>query len=199
MSKNDQVEYCNVELRFTHLHVQNMIKDLICEGYSLYWSEDDSFFHLSIRTGRKLVKLRFQHMKNGEYKMTGDYMIKDPKLSEWLEKLIETTRGHAVVKRFKDHHMIVENILFGKVIRLVEVCRFKQRIIFQREPTPTIEEMDEMFASQEGEKRVRLQRIQVDQELEKLYGAMVNQDEETAKTCRERLKELSRQILMLEG
>lgn len=67
--------------------------------------------------------------------MTGDYLIKDAKLAEWLEKLIGDTRGHAVVKRFKDQQMTVENILFGEVIRLVEVSGFKQRVIFQKEPS----------------------------------------------------------------
>lgn len=65
MNKSYEVEYCNLELRFNRRHIQNLIKDLIREGYSLYWSEDESFFILSVRTGRKLVKLRFQQTRSG--------------------------------------------------------------------------------------------------------------------------------------
>jgi hypothetical protein len=199
VNKSYEVEYCNLELRFNRRHIQNLIKDLIREGYSLYWSEDESFFILSVRTGRKLVKLRFQQTRSGNYKMTGDYLIKDAKLAEWLEKLIGDTRGHAVVKRFKDQQMTVENILFGEVIRLVEVSGFKQRVIFQKEPAPTAEEMEEMFLSREGEERLMLLRMEVDDELERLHHAIQLNNVEKADTCREALRRLSGHLLMLEG
>lgn len=199
MNKSYEVEYCNVELRFNRRHIQNLIKDLIREGYSLYWSEDESFIILSVRTGRKLVKLRFQHTRSGNYKMTGDYIIKDAKLAEWLEKLIGDTRGHAVVKRFKDHQMTVENILFGEVIRLVEVTGFKQRVIFQKGPAPTAEDMEEMFLSHEGEERLMLLRMEVDDELERLHAALLTGNADKAAACRETLERLSKQLLMMEG
>jgi hypothetical protein len=131
--------------------------------------------------------------------MTGDYLIKDAKLAEWLEKLIGDTRGHAVVKRFKDQQMTVENILFGEVIRLVEVSGFKQRVIFQKEPAPTAEEMEEMFLSREGEERLMLLRMEVDDELERLFNAIQIDNSEKANACREALRRLSGHLLMLEG
>lgn len=131
MNKSYEVEYCNLELRFNRRHIQDLIKELIQEGYSLYWSENESLFIVSVRTGRKLVKLRFNRTKNG-YKMVGDYVIRDAKLAEWMEKLIEDTRGHAVVKRFKDRQILVESILFGEVIRLVEISGYQQRVLYQK-------------------------------------------------------------------
>ena len=120
MNKSYEVEYCNLELRFDRRHIQQLIRDLIQDGYSLYWSENESLFIISVRTGRKLTKLRFQRLAKG-YKLVGDYVIRDAKLAEWLEKLIGDLRGHAVVKRVKDRQIFVENILFGEVIRLVEI------------------------------------------------------------------------------
>ncbi|MDO7905293.1 hypothetical protein Q5741_02550 [Paenibacillus sp. JX-17] len=199
MNKGCEVEYCNLELRFSRRHIQQLIKDLIQEGYSLYWSEDDASFILSIRTGRKLVKLRFQQMKNGEYKMVGDYMIRDPKLAEWLEKLINDTRGHAVVKRFKEQHILVENILFGEVIRLVEVSGFKTRILYQKGPILSAEEMQEMFDSNEGENRLMLLRLEIDLELDQLRTAIRACDKEAVHASKERMKRLSHQLFMLEG
>ena len=70
-------------------------------------------------------------------------MIRDPKLAEWMEKLIENTRGHAVVKRFKDRQILIENILFGEVIRLVEISGYR-RVLFQK-GTPMTEQ--EIFAA----------------------------------------------------
>ncbi|MGG1618301.1 hypothetical protein ACIFQM_11675 [Paenibacillus sp. NRS-1782] len=199
MNKGCEVEYCNLELRFSRRHIHNLIKDLISEGYSLYWSEDESYLVLSVRTGRKLVKLRFQQLRTGHYKLAGDYVIRDAKLAEWLEKLIGSTRGHAIVKRVKDHHILVENILFGEVIRLVEVTGFKQRVIYQKGPVLSAQEMEEMYISNEGETRLLLLRMEVDDELEKLFTAMIEGDTIRAENCHERLQALSRQLLMMEA
>ncbi|MFB5677567.1 hypothetical protein ACE3NQ_05105 [Paenibacillus terreus] len=199
MNKSCEVEYCNLELRFSRRHIHNLIKDLIQEGYSLYWSEDEESLILSVRTGRKLVKLRFQLLRTGHYKLAGDYLIKDEKLAEWLENLIGVTRGHAIVKRIKDQHILVKNILFGEVIRLVEVNGFRQRVLFQKGVQLSTEKLEEMLASKEGELRLQLARMEVDDGLEQLWSALQAGNKEKADICRSRLKELSRQLLMLEG
>lgn len=197
MNKSYEVEYCNLELRFNRRHIQDLIKDLIQEGYSLYWSENESLFIVSVRTGRKLVKLRFNRTKNG-YKMVGDYIIRDAKLAEWMEKLIEDTRGHAIVKRFKDRQILVESILFGEVIRLVEISGYQQRVLYQKGPFMTEQEISKLYFSTEGEMRMLLLRLEVDDELERLHDALQNGDTEKADACRQKLSDLSRQLLMLE-
>lgn len=197
MNKSEEVEYCNLELRFDRRHIQDLIKELIQEGYSLYWSENDTQFVISIRTGRKLVKLRFQRTGSG-FKLVGDYMIRDPKLSEWMEKLIENTRGHAVVKRFKDRQILIESILFGEVIRLVEISGYRQRVLFQKGTPMTEQEMLRLFESDEGEQRLLLCRLETDDELERLHEALLAGDEERIVACKERLRELSLELLRLE-
>ena len=197
MNKSYEVEYCNLELRFNRRHIQDLIKDLIQEAYSLYWSENESLFIVSVRTGRKLVKLRFNRTKNG-YKMVGDYVIRDAKLAEWMEKLIEDTRGHAVVKRFKDRQILVESILFGEVIRLVEISRYQQRVLYQKGPFMTEQEISKLYFSKEGEMRLLLLRLEVDDELERLHEALQNGDDEKAERSRKKLADLSKQLLMLE-
>ncbi|MFC7681634.1 hypothetical protein [Paenibacillus sp. GCM10028914] len=197
MNKSEEVEYCNLELRFDRRHIQDLIKELIQEGYSLYWSENDVQFVISIRTGRKLVKLRFQRTGRG-YKLVGDYMIRDPKLAEWMEKLIENTRGHAVVKRFKDRQILIENILFGEVIRLVEISGYRQRVLYQKGTPMTEQEMVRLFESKEGERRLLLCRLETDDELEKLYEAMISGNENVIAECKKKLHELSLELLRLE-
>jgi hypothetical protein len=197
VTKSCEVEYCNLELRFNRRHIQDMIKDLIQEGYSLYWSENDTLFIISVRTGRKLVKLRFLKTRSG-YKMVGDYVIRDAKLSDWMEKLIEDTRGHAVVKRFKDRQILIENILFGEVIRLVEISGYQQRVLYQKGTYFTEREMNNMYFSIEGNLRLQLRRIELDEELEKLYEAMKENDTVLMELCKERLREISRELMTLE-
>lgn len=197
MNKSEEVEYCNLELRFDRRHIQDLIKELIQDGYSLYWSENEAQFVISIRTGRKLVKLRFQRIGSG-YKLVGDYMIRDPKLAEWMEKLIEDTRGHAVVKRFKDRQILIENILFGEVIRLVEITGYRQRVLYQKGTPMTEQEMDRLFESKEGEHRLLLCRLETDDELERLHKAIQSGNEKAIAKCKKRLHELSMELFRLE-
>lgn len=197
MNKNDEVEYCNLELRFDRQHIQDLIKDLIKEGYSLYWSENETVFLISVRTGRKLVKLRFQRIKDG-YKLVGDYMIRDARLAEWMEKLIGDMRGHAVVKRFRDRQIIIENILFGEVIRLVEISGYQQRVLYQKGPVLSDQELTKLFYSTYGEERIFDRRLAVDEQLDRMNEAMRSGDAEAAAACAARLRQLARELAALE-
>ncbi|WP_310832835.1 hypothetical protein [Paenibacillus pedocola] len=197
MNKNDEVEYCNLELRFDRQHIQELIKDLIKEGYSLYWSENESVFLISVRTGRKLVKLRFQQIKDG-YKLVGDYMIRDARLSEWMEKLIGDMRGHAVVKRFRDRQIIIENILFGEVIRLVEISGYQQRVLYQKGPLLSDQELTKLFYSGEGEERIQQRRVEVDEELDRMSEALRSKDPALVEASKAKLAKLARELNMLE-
>jgi hypothetical protein len=197
VNKSHEVEYCNLELRFEHRQIQNLIRDLIQEGYSLYWSETDNQFLISIRTGRKLVKLRFERLRS-LYKLVGDYIIKDEKLSELIEKLINDSRGHAVVKRIKEHQIVIENIMFGEIIRLVEVSGMEHRIIYQKKSYITTEEMIRAFQSRRAEERVPVLRFELDYELSLLSEAMKRNDEEAIQASKHKLTALRCEMLQLE-
>ncbi|SMG14064.1 hypothetical protein [Paenibacillus aquistagni] len=197
MNRSDEVEYCNLELRFDRRQIQNLIRDLIQAGYSLYWSENESLFIVSIRTGRKLVKLRFQRINN-RYKIVGDYTIRDERLAEFMERLIGDSRGHAVVKRFKDRQILVENIMFGERIRLVEISGMEQKVLYQKRPTVTAEEMIQAYQSTRAEERMDALRIEIDGKLSELYMAMSEQNEDMIQSCKARLTLLRKEMLQLE-
>ncbi|OXM85915.1 hypothetical protein [Paenibacillus rigui] len=197
MSKSHEVEYCNLELRFDRRLIRNFIKALIQEGYSLYWNESEQQFIVSIRTGRKLVKLKFQRI--GErYKIVGNYSFKDEKLAELMEKMIGDTRGHAVVKRFKDRQILIENIMFGEIIRMVEISGVEHKVIFQKEPVVTVEEMMQAFRSKRPDERIPVLRLELDYELATLHDALNLGDVDAVKTSKERLMELRHEMLQLE-
>lgn len=197
MNKSYEVEYCNLELRFDRRHIQQLIRDLIQDGYSLYWSENDSIFIISVRTGRKLTKLRFQRLAKG-YKLVGDYVIKDAKLAEWLEKLIGELRGHAVVKRFKDRQIFIENILFGEVIRLVEITGVEHKVIYQKGPLVDIDKMSIIYDSDWAEQRIHILEQDLDHELAKLFDALQKEDKEIIESCKEKLRKIRIELIQLE-
>jgi len=197
VTKSYEVEYCNLELRFDRRQIQSFIKDLIHEGYSLYWSENDAYFMISIRSGRKLIKLKFQRMAD-RFKMVGTYSFRDEKLVELMEKMIGDTRGHAVVKRFRDRQILIENIMFGEIIRTVEITGVEHKVIFQKEPIITFETMIEAFNSPRAEERARVVRMELDYELSVLHEQLASGDAEAIARTKARLEELRREALQLE-
>ncbi|ANF97648.1 hypothetical protein [Paenibacillus bovis] len=197
MNKSYEVEYCNLELRFERRDIQNLIRDLIKEGYSLYWRETEDSFIVSIRTDDHMTKLRFQQTQEG-YKLIGDYRIHDARLAEWMEKLIGDTKGHAIVKRFRDQQILVENILFGEVIRMVEISGFEQRILYQKESTPTRESLNALYMSTEGEQRIEATERKIDESLDLLNEAIKAGDTERVEECKKVLENLRFELVRLE-
>lgn len=197
MNKSYEVEYCNLELRFDRRQIRNFIKTLIQEGYSLYWNESDTQFIISVRSGRKLVKLRF-HRIGDKFKIIGDYSFRDEKLAGLMEKMIGDMRGHAVVKRFKERQILIENIMFGEIIRKVEISGVEHKILFQKEPMVTIDEMILAFKSKRAEDRIPVLRLELDYELAAYYEALQTGDTERKKESLQRLQALRCEMLQLE-
>jgi molybdopterin converting factor small subunit len=197
VNKNEEVEFCNLELRFDHTQIHHLIRDLIGEGYSLYWSENDTHFMVSVRSGRKLVKLKFERM--GErYKMVGDYVIKDEKLSQFLERIINDTRGHAVVKRFSERQILIENIMFGEIIRLVEISGMEHRVIYQKKLSMTTDEVWEAFLSTRVEEEISVVQGEVNYELSNLSEALEDGDQLKKEAALQRLEYLRIEMMRLE-
>lgn len=197
MNNSHEVEYCNLELRFDRRQIRDFIKALIQEGFSLYWNENEAQFVISVRTGRKLVKLKFQRI--GErFKMIGSYSIKDGKLAELLEKMIGDTRGHAVVKRFKERQILIESIMFGEIIQMVEISGVDHKIIYQRDPMITFEEMTEALKSTRIEERIPVLRMELDYELALLHEAIEDGDFRLITESKAKLEELRKEMMTTE-
>ncbi|WP_058301742.1 hypothetical protein [Gorillibacterium timonense] len=197
MNKSHEVEYCNLDVRFDRRLIRNFIKDLIQEGYSLYWNESDREFAISIRSGRKLVKLQFQRIGD-RFKIVGNYILRDEKLAELMEKLINDTRGHAVVKRFKDRQIVIENIMFGEIIRMVEINGVERKILYEREPLITGEEVSAAIKSRRIEDRIPVLRLEMDYELAVLADALAAEDSLKIEAGKRRLEELRQEMITVE-
>ncbi len=124
--------------------------------------------------------------------------MRDEKLAEVLERLIGDTRGHAVVKRFKDRQILIENIMFGKIIRLVEISGVEHKVIFQRQGQITVEEMVKAFKSNRASMRIPVVRLELDYELALLHEKMVTENVEGIRECKIRIESLRREMLTLE-
>jgi len=197
VSKNYEVEYCNLELRFDRRRIRHFVKTLIREGYTLYWSETPSQFIVSVRTGRKLVKLKFERLGD-RYKIVGNYSFKDEKLMELMEKMIGDTRGHAIVKRFRDRQILIENIMFGETIRMVEISGFEHRVLYQKDPPVSLEDMAQALRSKRTEERIPVLRLEIDYELATLFDALQAGDVRAIAASKKKLGDLRQEMLLLE-
>lgn len=198
MSKSQEVEYCNLELRFDRRLIRSFIKSLIQEGYSLYWNESEQQFIVSVRTGRKLIKIMF-HRIGERFKIVGDYSFRDEKLGELMEKMISETHGHAVVKRFRDRQILIESIMFGEIIRMVEISGVEHKIIYQREPVVTQDEIILALKSQRIEERIPVFKLELEYELATLYEAMQGDDYHEICLIKQRLETLRQEMMKLEA
>lgn len=198
MNKSYEVEYCNLDLRFDRRTIHNFIKSLIQEGYSLYWSETESYFIVSIRSARRLVKLKFQRVGD-RFKMVGNYSFRDEKLVEIMERMIGATRGHAVVKRFRERQIVIESIMFGEIIRMVEISGVEHKVVFQREQAVTLEDIAKAYRSKRAEERIPVLRLEIDYELATLSDALAEDDQALIAETKTRLEALSKEMLLLEA
>jgi len=192
-----EVEYCNLELRFERRIIHDFMRHLANEGFSLFWSEDEHQIELKIRSELGFIALHFTRIGD-RFKIVGDYLFSDDRLSRLMEKLIEDSRGHAVVKRFTDHQIVIENILFGEVIRLVEIRGVEHKVIFQKKPLVTREEMVEAFKNKRASERIPVLKLEMDYELMVLNDAVQAHDKKKMKESKQKLRALRQEMLWLE-
>lgn len=198
MYRSREVEIRNLDLRLDRHRIQTLIRDIYQEGHSLYWSESEHQIMLSVRNGRELLKLVFLRLP-GRYRLSGDYVIRSEKLAGLMERLISDTKGHAVVKRLSDRQVLkIENIVYGELIRLVEVYGMEHRITFQKRPQVTIEDMVQAFKSTRAEQRAGVLRLEIDYELAVLFEAIAAGHADTIELCKHRLQGMRTEMLMLE-
>jgi hypothetical protein len=199
VSRPFEVEYTDLDLQFDRRLVRDFISELIHAGYSIYWNENINQFIIAIRSGRKLVKLRFDRLAEG-YKLGGNYMLHDPKLAELLEKMIGDTKGNAIVKRFHDPHILIDSIVSGELIQRVEVDGDACRTIFVKQHHVTEEELEMVYQLDNVERRIPILRKEVDDALEELidlieHDAPSNQREQVIA----RLQVLRQELILTES
>jgi hypothetical protein len=191
------VEYCDLEMKFDRSQIQGFIRKLVENGYSLHWSENQNHFIVSIRLSEKLLKLKFIR-QDQRFKMLGNYHIDDPIVSTILEEMIETTLGHAVVKRFAEQQITIENIVFGERVKLVEIDGVEHRVIYEKKNLVSVDDMLNAFKSDRASERIPVLRLELDYELATLFEAMENNDQSTISACKTKLVQLRQEMLLLE-
>ena len=197
MNQPYEVEYCNLELRFDRAQIRDFVKSLIHSGYSLYWSENEGQFIVSIQSGERMVQMTFLRMGQ-RFKMVGECLLADDRLVTLMEKMIDMTRGHAVVKRFMQQEILIENIMFGELVKKVSISGVEHRILFEKAMSISTDDIKKALRSKRIEQRIPVLKLEIDYELACLYEAMTKNDDVKVYEHKERLKELHHEMFVLE-
>jgi hypothetical protein len=197
MNQPYEVEYCNLELRFERSQIRDFVKSLIHSGYSLYWSENEGQFIVSIQSGDRTVQLTFFRMGH-RFKLVGECLLADERLVNLMEKMINLTRGHAVVKRFMQQEILIENIMFGEMVKQVSINGLEHRVLFEKTVNVTFEDMKKTFRSKRIEQRIPVLKMEIDYALACLHEAMHAEDKVSMYEHTEKLKELHHEMTVLE-
>jgi hypothetical protein len=93
---------------------------------------------------------------------------------------------------------MVQNIIFGEVMTMVEISGVKQRVLYQKEPLLDAKRLQELMSSQAAEQQLEQLEQELNLELDLLNALLEKGDHEAIEACKERLRLIRRQLIMLE-
>ncbi|WP_128895044.1 hypothetical protein [Longirhabdus pacifica] len=190
-----EVEYSNVEIYFDRRRIHQFIAALMDDKYTVYWNETDDEFSLIIVKTKVITKLKFKR-KEHQYKMDGNYSFKDNTLAKMVEKLIEDSKGHAIVKRFHEHQVKIDNILFGEVIRTVKISDVS--LNKEKKAVVTMNDVLQAWQCNRIQERIKFIYLEIDEQLLLLHKYLERNELTLIEQCKQKLKALQHEMFTME-
>jgi len=199
MNTNKELEYCNVAVWFDRNSLHDMMHALVEAGLHVTWKESKHQFHVTVYTREGTAALTL-HRLNGAYKLEElDYSVPDLRLMLILYQFIEQAKGHAIVKIINEGKIVVKNIRYGEAVRIVEIKGAERKVIYEKACSVTMDQVMAALKRKDAEERIPVMRLELDYELATLYDAIQANDKAQIRKSKERLKQLRREMLLLEA
>jgi protoporphyrinogen oxidase len=198
MKTHNELEYCNVAVWFDRPTLHGLMQALVEAGLDVAWKESRKALQLQVQTIDGSRMLTFRRM-NGAFKFDEcDYFVRDIRLAVVLYRFIELAKGHAIVKIISEGQIVVKNIRYGEAVRIVEIKGAEKKVIYEKACSVTMDQVIAALKRRDAEERIPVLRLELDYELATLYDAIQAQDKAQMKRSKERLKQLRREMLLLE-
>jgi hypothetical protein len=199
MNLGIELEYFNLAIWFDRKTLHAMVQALVEAGVSVTWKESPEQFHLLVITTDGKSEWILQRL-NGSYKLhLVGVPIPDTRVALVLYHFIEKNYGHALVKITIDESVLMKHIRYGEAVRIVEIKGAEKKVIYEKSCNVTMDQVIAALKRRDSEERIPVLRLELDYELATLYDALKAEDKLQTKRSMERLKQLRREMLLLEA
>lgn len=199
MQLDHDLEYFNLAVWFNRKTLHAMLQSLVEVGVNITWKESPEKFHLLVKTTDGQSEWIMQKL-NGSYRLhLAGVPVQDTRVAMILYRFIEQAKGHAVVKVSVDEDsVLMKYIRYGEAVRIVEIKGAEKRVIYEKSCNVTMDQVIAALKRRDSEERIPVLRMELDYELATLFDAMSQEDKTQMKRSTERLKQLRREMLLLE-
>ncbi|MEJ8544641.1 hypothetical protein [Brevibacillus borstelensis] len=199
MQDGNELEYCNLSVWFDRETLHAMLQLLVNAGATVTWKEDKEQFLLLVCTQDGTSEWRLQRV-NGVYKwQQPDCSVSDTRIALVLYRFIQRAKGHVIVKMFHGSGLLVKHIRYGEAVRIVEIKGAEKKVIYEKACSVTMDQVIAALKRRDAEERIPVLRLELDYELATLYDALHAKDKAQIRRSTERLKQLRREMLLLEA
>ncbi|KZE47463.1 hypothetical protein AV540_18820 [Brevibacillus parabrevis] len=199
MNLGMELEYYNLAVWFDRKTLHAMVQALVEAGVSVTWKESPEQFHLLVNTTDGLSDWKMQRL-NGSYKLqVAGVPVHDSRVALVLYRFVEQAKGHAIIKVTFEDCILVKHVQYGQVVRIVEIKGAEKKMIYEKFCNVTMDQVIAALKRRDSEERIPVLRLELDYELATLFDAIQAKDQTQIGKSVEILKQLRREMLLLEA
>ncbi|USG67508.1 hypothetical protein NDK47_09640 [Brevibacillus ruminantium] len=199
MTDGKELEYCNLAVWFDRKTLHAMMHALVDTGAIVTWKETQEQFSFLVCNQENRSEWRLDRV-NGFYKwQQPDCSLQDTRMALVLYRFIQRAKGHVIVKMIHDSGVLVKHIRYGEAVKIVEIKGAEKKVIYEKACSVTMDQVIAALKRRDAEERIPVLRLELDYELATLYDALQAKDTVQVRRSTERLKQLRKEMLLLEA
>lgn len=192
------LEFTEVDLHITSEQIAQFMTELEMRSLPFDFEDEGNNLLLSVHQDKNKLKLPFKQIGETFKLRCKQLRFADQVLAELFQDMVTRLRGHAVMKLIGPDSTVIHQIQFGEAIRITQVNGNRRKVLLDRAESVTIERVMEAFQMFEVEERIPLLRVEIDEELSRLAEHLKQNNTKEVENSKKRLKELWREMLILE-
>lgn len=181
------VEFSDVYIEINKQAMQNFIKKMMSQHYSLFWRYNVKTICLIIELDDTAHELPF--IRNTEFlTLTADSLfVNDDVLANALEKLLQNEKGNGIVKRTTRGPLYITSYQAGDIESMIEIDG-SEKIMMNR--NGSLIQYKDSNTSLEPLTIFNMTNLEIDYALMELHEALVSSDEPLIEAHKKNLKKL---------